>query len=218
MSKTSGTGSLGPGAFRLFLASVVVVHHSFPFRAGSWAVYVFFILSGYWITKMWHSRYVRTRNPYLTFLVSRWWRLAPVFLICSVIGLFSAVLLNDRSAFLLLQDPVWWLRQFPIAGSTYGVRILAPSWSLDVEMQFYLLAPLIIILLAKAPDKARVAIATSLVAILGVLFWSGVPPEAPYFVMFSGFFIAGIILLKSIGRTPRRFWAELGFCSLDCWS
>ncbi len=63
-------------------------------------------------------------------------------------------------------------------------------------MQFYLLAPLIIILLAKAPDKARVAIATSLVAILGVLFWSGVPPEAPYFVMFSGFFIAGIILAQ----------------------
>jgi peptidoglycan/LPS O-acetylase OafA/YrhL len=195
-SGTSGTDfcGFGPGLFRLFLASVVVIHHSFPFRAGSWAVYVFFILSGYWITKMWQSRYVRTQNSYITFLISRWWRLAPVFLICSLLGLLSAALLQDPLAPAVLVNPVWWLRQLPIAGSTYGARILAPSWSLDVEMQFYLVAPIAIFLSGRAADKVRWLIVASLVAILGVLFWFGFLPETPYFAAFCGFFLAGIAL------------------------
>jgi peptidoglycan/LPS O-acetylase OafA/YrhL len=194
MGSSSKTGFLGPGAFRFFLALVVVVHHSFPFRAGTWAVYVFFILSGYWITKMWHSRYRQTRNSYLTFLVSRWWRLAPVFFICILLGFWSAALLHDRIGLALLGNPVWWLCQIPIAGSSDGGRILAPSWSLDVEMQFYLVAPLAIYLVSKAPSKTRWPIVAVLLILLGFLVGLGFPKEAPYFFIFAGFFFAGIVL------------------------
>jgi peptidoglycan/LPS O-acetylase OafA/YrhL len=192
--KPSGRDVFGPGAFRLFLASVVVVHHSFPFRAGSWAVYVFFILSGYWITKMWQSRYSQTRNSYFTFLVSRWWRLAPVFFVCTLLGFLSSLLLRDGVAPLLLSNLTWWLRQIPIAGSAESTRILAPSWSLDVEMKFYLLAPLAIYLLSKTPAKAGRLIAAFLVLILCFAVWSGYPLEAPYLAMYIGFFVIGIVL------------------------
>jgi peptidoglycan/LPS O-acetylase OafA/YrhL len=192
--KSWGVAFNGPGAFRLFLASVVVVHHSFPFRAGSWAVYVFFILSGYWITKMWHGRYSRTRNSYLTFLVSRWWRLAPVFFVCTILGICSALLLRDRLALTLLVDPTWWLRQIPIAGSAMSAQILPPSWSLDAEMQFYLVAPLSIFLISRAPEKARWPIVAMLVLLLSSFVWLGCPVEAPFFPLFAGFFIAGIVL------------------------
>ena len=192
--KSSGVSFNGPGAFRLFLASVVVVHHSFPFRAGSWAVYVFFILSGYWITKMWQSRYSRTRNSYFTFLISRWWRLSPVFFVCTILGIWSALLLRDGLAHLLLVDPMWWLRQIPIAGSSISAQILPPSWSLDAEMQFYLVAPLAIFLISRVPEKARWSIVAMLVLLLSVLVWLGCPVEAPFFPLFAGFFIAGIVL------------------------
>jgi peptidoglycan/LPS O-acetylase OafA/YrhL len=43
---------IGSGLFRLFLAFAVVLHHSFPLRLGAWAVDVFFILSGYWISRL----------------------------------------------------------------------------------------------------------------------------------------------------------------------
>ena len=191
---SGGRGFLGPGAFRLFLASVVVVHHSFPFRAGSWAVYVFFILSGYWITKMWHSRYSQTRNSYLTFLVSRWWRLAPVFFVCTILGLLSSFLLRDGLAPLLLSNVTWCLRQIPIAGSAESMRALAPSWSLDVEMKFYLVAPLAIYLISRAPAKARWPLVAVLLLMLSFLVWFGYPLEAPFLAMYVGFFVAGIVL------------------------
>lgn len=193
MPSSVGARFGGPGVFRLFLASVVVVHHSFPFRAGSWAVYVFFILSGYWITQMWGSRYSQTRTSYFTFIVSRWWRLAPVFITCSLLGFWSATLLNE-SELLSKLDLGWWLIQIPMAGSGTVVRVLPPFWSLDVEMQFYLLAPLVILWVTKTSTKARWWVVASLLTLMSGLLWIGFSPELPCFPLFSGFFIAGVIL------------------------
>jgi peptidoglycan/LPS O-acetylase OafA/YrhL len=186
---------LGPGAFRVFLASVVVLHHSFPLRAGSAAVYVFFILSGYWITKMWQSRYIKTRNSYLTFVVSRWWRLAPVFFVCVPLGFWSGTLVHDRAIMSLGANPAYWFRQIPIAASTGPVNTLPTSWSLDVEMQFYLLAPLAIYLVSKLPAKVRWPIVAILLLPPSVLLWLGFETDKlPYFAVFSCFFLAGILL------------------------
>jgi peptidoglycan/LPS O-acetylase OafA/YrhL len=198
MNVVRSSGFLGPGGFRLFLASVVVVHHSFPFRAGSWAVYVFFILSGYWITQMWHSRYVQTRNSYFTFLVSRWWRLAPAFFLCIVLGFWSGALTHDSAVLSLSTDPAWWLRQIPIAASTGPIKALPPSWSVDVEMQFYLLAPLAIYLVSKISAKVRWPLVVILLLLPSILLWQGFDiATPPYLAVFSGFFIAGIVLALS---------------------
>src|SRR5258708_13297126 len=99
MPNVSVKSLLSPGGVRLFLAMVVVVHHSLPLRAGSWAVDVFFVLSGYWITRMWNTRYRQTRIPYITFLVTRWWRLAPVFLVCTVLAFGSTSFFLHGSLF-----------------------------------------------------------------------------------------------------------------------
>ena len=73
----------GPGAFRLILASLVFVHHTSRLAIGPAAVYLFFCLSGFWIYRMWNGRYSKTVNPYLTYLISRLWRLLPTFLLVS---------------------------------------------------------------------------------------------------------------------------------------
>src|ERR1700675_4798789 len=105
---------IGPGFFRLFLSFVVVFHHSFPLRLGAWAVYVFFILSGFWISRMWRQRYAQTHRPLLTFVVSRWWRLAPVFLIWTVLSVASCFFLGEVGALERSSDPIWWARQLLI--------------------------------------------------------------------------------------------------------
>jgi peptidoglycan/LPS O-acetylase OafA/YrhL len=198
MNLVRSSGFLGPGGFRLILASVVVVHHSFAFRAGPWAVYVFFILSGYWITQMWHNRYVQTRNSYFTFLVSRWWRIAPVFFVCMVLGFWSGVLTHDSAVLSLSTDPVWWLRQIPIAASTGPIKALPPSWSLDIDMQFYLLAPMAIYLVSKLSAKVRWPLVAILLLLPSILLWQGIDIAAPpYLAVFSGFIVAGIILALS---------------------
>lgn len=136
---------MGPGLFRLLLAILVVFHHSTPLRLGTFAVYVFFILSGYWIARMWDSKYSRTATPYWTFLVSRWWRLSPVFFACILMGFLSALALNNGFP-QACTSWEWWIRQIPIIGSSSLGLVLAPSWSIDVEMQFYIAAPLLIII------------------------------------------------------------------------
>jgi peptidoglycan/LPS O-acetylase OafA/YrhL len=198
MNLVRSSGFLGPGGFRLFLALVVVVHHSFAFRAGPWAVYVFFILSGYWITQMWHNRYVQTRNSYFTFLVSRWWRLAPVFFLCIVLGFWSGALTHDNAVLSLSTDPAWWLRQIPIAASTGPIKALPPSWSLDIDMQFYLLAPVAIYLVSKISAKVRWPLVAILLLLPSILLWQGFDiASPPYLAVFSGFVVAGIVLALS---------------------
>lgn len=135
---------MNPGLFRLLLAFVVVIHHSFPLRLGAWAVGMFFVLSGYWISRMWRSKYSQTASPYRTFLISRWWRIAPLFVVVQTI---AAVLVWPglmQASDGVLADWRWWVTQPTVIGSTQFGRLLPPSWSLDVEMQFYLVAPAIL--------------------------------------------------------------------------
>lgn len=182
MNLARSSGFLCPGAFRLILASAVVIHHSLPLRVGYPVMYIFFILSGYWITKMWQSRYVKTRNSYLTFLVSRWRRIAPAFFLCVVLGVCSGALVHDKDVLSLITNPAWWLRQIPIAASTGPIKPLPPSWSLDVEMQFYLLAPLAIYLVSKISPKLRWPIVAILLLLPSVLLWQGFEIEKPPFL------------------------------------
>jgi peptidoglycan/LPS O-acetylase OafA/YrhL len=209
MPNVSVKSLLSPGGVRLFLAMVVVVHHSLPLRAGSWAVDVFFVLSGYWITRMWNTHYRRTRNPYITFLVSRWWRLAPVFLVCTLLGLCSAFLLREGLMSNTQTNPAWWLRQLLIVGSSDAGRILPPTWSLDVEMQFYLIAPLLIWLFAKLELPWRWVIVAVLIFALAYFLGGGGYPESARFWLFSGFFLAGLALALQNWR-PRNWAFVLG--------
>ena len=183
----------GPGAFRLILAFIVVVHHSTPLRMGALAVYIFFILSGYWIAKMWDERYARSRNPLVTFYVSRWWRLAPVFLICTGLG---ALWMLCRGNSLPIRDSpfLWLLRQLPVAGSGRAGLVLPPAWSLDVEMQFYLLAPALIWLLARMSRPIAWAAGGALLVLPVSHFWHGGSAEIPVLFPFLAFFAGGILI------------------------
>ena len=203
----------GPGLFRLLLALVVVMHHSTPIRLGSWAVYVFFILSGYWISRMWEERYCRTRRPWVTFLVSRWWRLAPVFLVALALAAISYRLWGRSMA---EQTFLWGLRQIPIVGSTIGGRLLPPQWSLDVEMQFYLAAGLLLPMLR----MATIATAVSLLAIPAMGFslcylYRGGEAEAPVLWPWLGFFLAGACIWHRRWTPSRgKAWAGMGAFAL----
>jgi peptidoglycan/LPS O-acetylase OafA/YrhL len=138
-----------PGAFRLALALAVFLHHTTNFNIGLPAVLIFFVLSGYWVATMWAQIYSKTSASYFTYLTSRVWRVAPVFALCSAIS---------------------WLLLVGRAGTPEGVGNVAhqifsnvmilgynslpfqaniPAWSLDMEMQFYLIAPAVVFLVSK---------------------------------------------------------------------
>lgn len=161
---------MGPGLFRLLLASVVVAYHYSSLALGHAAVYLFFVLSGYWVYRMWEDKYCRTRNPYLTFITSRIWRLAPVFLLCSALAssIFLLLPLLIKPAITLPPlKPDWSMISSVIllGYSTTTFHPLLPAWSLDIELQFYLLAPLVLIGMKRRPAAVVALVMGACVAI-----------------------------------------------------
>lgn len=200
---------LSPGLLRLLLALVVVLHHSTPLRLGSWAVYVFFILSGYWVSAMWRKKYASTKSAYVTFLISRWWRLAPVLLLISALCVLASHFgIGVSSPF--PNSPAWWGRQLLVAGSSSAGKILPPAWSLDVEAQFYLLAPLLIMLISRVSASVVVAGIGASTALLVRHVISGGSGEIAVFYLFAGFFLAGVLIEQRGWKPP--VW--MGFASL----
>ena len=151
---------LHPGAFRLFLAVTVLVSHSCRFDPGDWAVYTFFILSGYWISRMWENKYSRTDNPAVVFFISRLVRLLPVFLLANVVAAIVQRLVDPN--FLGPNAQAWnWVPSLASNLLILGYSSLPHSqgalnvaWSLDVEMQFYIAFPVFVALLSRGRSAA----------------------------------------------------------------
>ncbi|MEI4473745.1 acyltransferase family protein [Frigidibacter sp. MR17.24] len=169
--------SPGPGAFRVLLALAVVVSHLSALDVGLPAVMVFFMLSGYWVAAIHEDlrREFRAGPQALTiFWASRGLRIflpfAAAWLLVALLFAWSGHALprDHRGLFLL-------------GLATHGQDLLSISWSLDIELQFYLLAPPLCWALRRHP------------AWLGVLspalFWAGLQLQAMGIVTVAAFAI-----------------------------
>ena len=188
----------GPGAFRLWLALVVVLHHFTRIEIGKAPVLVFFALSGYWVHRVWNARYSSTRVPWLTFVISRWWRIAPVMVLTSVIAVATLISLHSPELPAIMAQP---FRQATSAVFALGYaqlveRPVGPAWSLDVEMQFYLIAPMLALLVGRVSGLA--AIVAAMVAFqLGLMLY----PEVAL-PIFIPFFVLGMVASQHQWKAP----------------
>lgn len=104
---------------------------------------------------MWRLKYSSLDSPYIAFVVSRWWRIAPLFVFVQLMAVtlvFTHWMSGDAA-----YDWRWWVTQPLVISSTWFGKILPPSWSLDVEMQFYLVAPIVIAAMAWGRGERREA-------------------------------------------------------------
>lgn len=136
-----------PGLFRLALAGVVFVHHTTRLNLGGAAVDLFFVLSGFWIARMWTGRYSQASTPYAIYLISRAWRILPITILTAGLAWGAAAYRHS------IPDDVGPIRQAVSNVLLLGYHSLpyqpnVPAWSLDMEVQFYILAPLLIAMIA----------------------------------------------------------------------
>lgn len=194
-----------------------------PFKVlmqGTYAVDVFIILSGFVIVLLLD----RKRETAGHFLKRRFWRLFPVYAVCSVI----MVALTPTIAASLAEWPLWHplnglrleifrdtMDQLPWHALTHATMlhgavppsilpnsafsILGQAWSISVEWQFYLLAPLIFAGLTRSWITLYATLAITVFIHFAVAGWTGfLPRHVPYFAIG----IASYFLWKSPAR-PR---------------
>jgi peptidoglycan/LPS O-acetylase OafA/YrhL len=142
---------------------------------GGFGVTVFFFLSGYLITTLLRTEYERNGDiSFRRFYLSRVYRILPPMYI--VLGLMLLLCLSGVRDNEMTWDAV--LAQFAhftnyyyaFAGERHFVTGTSTLWSLAVEEHFYLLFPLVLLLLLRRLDPARVA-AVLLAACAVVLAW-----------------------------------------------
>mgnify|MGYP003387315361 CR=1 FL=1 len=145
----------GPGAYRFLLALLVLVHHTSSLGLGAGAVYVFFCLSGYWMHTVWEKKYAQADHGYRTFIVARLIRLLPLFWLANVIGYAADIYTGKFSV------DAWWAQMHSLPKLLHFAfshlflmgyywldhMAIAPAWSLVVELQFYLLLPVMVVLM-----------------------------------------------------------------------
>ena len=162
---------------------------------------MFFMLSGYWIDVMWHREYQQTSAPWRVFIISRLWRLLPVYLLSlflyvAVCEFFSIPILPAFSApiealhFYFSNLFILGYAQLPAAS-----RIVYPAWSLDIEMQFYIIAPAILALVAvrKSPLYFLVLAAIAMCfAGYYLVYYEGLGAFSGFMPMYLIFFLIGL--------------------------
>lgn len=162
----SGIGSprLGPGGFRLILALLVVLSHLSAFGLGRPAVMLFFMLSGYWVPRMYQLQY-RFTTPVWIFYVSRLLRVWLPFVAAFLTNFILHQFLGEPQP----ADVLWGLGLLGLA-STHK-DLVGTAWSLDIEIQFYLLVPVLWTTLEYSARKGTIGRMLWVLAVLTTIGW-----------------------------------------------
>ncbi len=144
------------GLLRLFLASLVLISHLgisvAGVNPGVSAVAIFYLLAGRVVSRLWREQPERgVISGGMWFYRDRLWRILPLYMFALIVALI-VWLLGASSPFLLREPEMTdWLANLLIVPLSYymysgqdAFTLLPPAWSLGVELQFYLLVPLLL--------------------------------------------------------------------------
>lgn len=139
------------GAYRFFLATMVIMAHSWPVETGlpgnwtgAYAVFGFYMLSGYLMTLVMNERYGGVKNGLLRYFANRALRIYPVYWFVSVFsfliiyrfpGIAAGVNPNFRMPGGLGE---WAANLFVFGIEPFGALLVPVAWSLKVELVFYI--------------------------------------------------------------------------------
>jgi len=159
---------------------------------GSFGVPLFFALSGYILCRPFLGGRKVSIKRYFT---RRFTRLEPPYIISLLLVFLAKVQWGGDAAQLL---PHLAASLFYLHNLVYGEQsaINGVAWSLEVEWQFYVLAPLLFLVVARARSRVRQAALLLFVALGGIgyfLFTTGADSRIFLSILrFFGFFLAGV--------------------------
>lgn len=216
------------GMRAIAVLGVLLFHAGFPALSGGYAgVDVFFVISGYLITRIILGAIDAGEFSFIGFFINRVRRLFPALLATVGISVILGGLLFSPPAMKKLAEAaivsvlglsnIYFWSEAGYWDIDSALKPLLHIWSLSLEEQFYLLWPPLLLLASRAQDSRRARIA--LVAMLGVasLVAAGLlsphHPRATFFWMpwrAFEFMIGAAVIWLEIAVTPRgRVWPEI---------
>jgi peptidoglycan/LPS O-acetylase OafA/YrhL len=149
------------GSYRFALASLVVLSHlagELNAWAGGYAVFAFYVLSGYLMSLVLDRVYLQRPGGTWRFLGNRWLRIYPPYyavllLSLAIVALAPVAAVSTNPALRLPENASQAAANFGIFGLMYGeARLVPTAWSLDVELFFYLF--MLLVMGRRAPVAA----------------------------------------------------------------
>ena len=211
------------------VVAVILAHADVRFFQGGFiGVDVFFVISGYLITKLIMERLTVNTFSYRLFFLQRMRRLLPaqVFMLCLTFPLFWFVMFPDQFATYIgsifstsgLLSNFYFLSQIEYWQSSTDLQPLAHMWSLSIEEQYYLMYPVMLVLASKV-RHTWILIAILVSTLLGFAWAvSGITddPGKNYFHSFSRFWQLGFgcglaLMMRRYSPQPSQVLSLLGF-------
>ena len=146
------------GTFRYVLASMVMLAHLGPMsmiHTGYYAVSGFFLLSGYLMTLSLHERYFLLQNGPGKDAINRLLRVLPSYYVVLLLSILAVEFWPDTALSIherlrMPNDFTEWMANLlvvPLTGID-GLRsmhnLIPPTWSLAIELVFWMLLPLLV--------------------------------------------------------------------------
>ncbi|MEI8154251.1 MAG: acyltransferase [Hyphomicrobiales bacterium] len=175
----------------------------FDYLQGWSAVWMFFVISGYLVTMLlMREEKSSGRVAFGTFLIKRFFRIVPSYWMAIFIYWLACFAIEplpgDYQRF--MERLPYYLAFVPEYADAKGFSIFTHSWTVGIELKFYMLFPLVGFLIIK--DKNWRFATTSIAGIL--LIWEGSFPAQSYCALLFGAMLAFLL------ERPRGYaWAAM---------
>jgi len=206
------------GLRAIAVLSVVLFHCGFArFSGGYVGVDIFFVISGYLITRKIHLEIVENNFSFLAFYLARMRRLFPALLATVTVTMLGGTLIFTPEHFsalaqsaiysILAASNVYFWSQTGYWDLQSNLKPLLHIWSLSVEEQFYLVWPLLLLCSSRLRHHLGLALLFAIVCIS--VYFAGVigelHPSAVFYLMpFRAFeFATGAVLIKFEQYRPK---------------
>lgn len=175
--------SSGPGAFASNLM-----------RIGPIGVELFFVISGFILAIPFAHQHLSGTRPVSLrkYFLRRLTRLEPPYVLALLVFFtLKTILLGEKGLFPHFVASVFYLHNIVYGGPS---EINGVAWSLEIEVQFYLLAPLIALVFRIPSRSFRRSVIAATMLILGIAFPTPSTEPVKYLLPYLNYFLVGMLL------------------------